>query len=178
MKIVDVADELYRELGRPSTISIPAIAYWLRTNLGILNNYINTLFYVKEDSLEIVHKLDGIVTNIGIDETAILKKMYTVYYYETLVRTNISNAESDTVISVNSDGMGVRKTSKTAIGQNLISIKKQEWQELQLMVNYYKSNKAIPRQVAGGDTTAGIYPNGQIGNARVDNRNISYGSNG
>jgi len=177
MKIVDVADELFRELGQPSTISIPAIAYWLRTNLGTLNNYINTLFYVEESSLEIVQKLDDKTTNIGIDEASILKKMYTVYYYETLVRTNITNAESDTVIAVNSDGMGVRKTSKTAIGQNLINIKKQEWQELQLMVNYYKSNKAIPRQVAGDDTVAGIYPDGQIGSAEVNERNIRYGSN-
>ena len=42
MKIVDIADEIYRELGSISTLSIPAIAYWVRGNIGSLNNYINT----------------------------------------------------------------------------------------------------------------------------------------
>ena len=31
MKVVDIADEIFRELSEPSTLSIPAIAYWVRT---------------------------------------------------------------------------------------------------------------------------------------------------
>lgn len=46
MKIVDIADELYRELGQPSTISIPAISFWIRSNVGELNNRINTTFKI------------------------------------------------------------------------------------------------------------------------------------
>ena len=46
MKIVDIADEIYRELGEPSTISIPAIAFWIRSNVGELNNRINTTFKI------------------------------------------------------------------------------------------------------------------------------------
>jgi len=34
MKIVDIADEIYRELAEPSTISIPSIAFWIRSNVG------------------------------------------------------------------------------------------------------------------------------------------------
>jgi len=48
MKIVDIADEIYRELGEPSTISIPAIAFWIRSNVGELNNRINTAFKIIE----------------------------------------------------------------------------------------------------------------------------------
>ena len=44
MKIVDIADEIYRELGEPSSISIPAISFWIRSNVGELNNRINTSF--------------------------------------------------------------------------------------------------------------------------------------
>ena len=43
MKVVDIADEIFRELSEPSTLSIPAIAYWVRSNVGELNNYLNTL---------------------------------------------------------------------------------------------------------------------------------------
>lgn len=46
MKIVDIADEIYRELGEPSTISIPAISFWIRSNVGELNNRINTTFKI------------------------------------------------------------------------------------------------------------------------------------
>tara|TARA_B100000427_G_scaffold295838_1_gene275180 strand:- start:1294 stop:1917 length:624 start_codon:yes stop_codon:yes gene_type:complete len=48
MKIVDIADELYRELGEPSSISIPAISFWIRSNVGELNNRINTTFKISE----------------------------------------------------------------------------------------------------------------------------------
>ena len=46
MKIVDIADEIFRELGNPSTISIPAISFWIRSNVGELNNRINTTFKI------------------------------------------------------------------------------------------------------------------------------------
>ena len=46
MKVVDIADEIFRELSEPSTLSIPAIAYWVRSNVGELNNYLNTSFRV------------------------------------------------------------------------------------------------------------------------------------
>tara|TARA_Y100000004_G_scaffold157365_1_gene183037 strand:- start:230 stop:856 length:627 start_codon:yes stop_codon:yes gene_type:complete len=48
MKIVDIADEIYRELGEPSSISIPAISFWIRSNVGELNNRINTTFKITE----------------------------------------------------------------------------------------------------------------------------------
>ena len=46
MKIVDIADELFRELGEPSSISVPAISFWIRSNVGELNNRINTTFKI------------------------------------------------------------------------------------------------------------------------------------
>ena len=42
MKVVDIADELFREVGEPSTYSIASIAYWVRANVGRLNSHINT----------------------------------------------------------------------------------------------------------------------------------------
>ena len=48
MKIVDIADEIYRELGEPSSLSIPAISFWIRSNVGELNNRINASFKIVE----------------------------------------------------------------------------------------------------------------------------------
>jgi len=115
MKVVDIADEIFQELGEPSSISIPAITFWVRSNVGKLNNAINTEFAVNESSLEIQRKINDITTNIDIDEVAIFKKMYSVYYYDTQIRANVKGLETDAVVEVSSDGMRVRKTSKTEI---------------------------------------------------------------
>jgi len=160
MKVVDIADDIFRELGEPSSLSIPAITFWVRSNVGRLNNAINTEFAVDEESLEIKRKIDLKPTNIGIDEVTILKKMYSVYFYDTQIRANIKGLETDAVVEVSSDGMRVRKTSKTEIIRYLTSLKRLELEELNKMINYYRIHKAIPRQVAGDDTTAGRYIGG------------------
>jgi hypothetical protein len=158
MKVVDIADEIYRELGEPSTLSIPAVSYWVRTNIGTLNNVINSDYSINSTSLEIEQAICDVVTIISIDEASILKKMYMVHYYDQKIRTNITAVETDTVLEVTSDGMSVRKQSKSEIGKHLSSVRKQESEELNRMVHFYKTNKAIPRQVAGDDTVEGVYP--------------------
>ena len=81
MKVVDIADEIYRELGSPSTISIPPITFWLRTNIGALNNYINENFFINKKSLDIVMEdKEGEERIIGENEKSILKRMYFVHY--------------------------------------------------------------------------------------------------
>ena len=158
MKVVDISDEIYKELGSPTTLSIPVVSYWVRTNIGALNNAINTAYSINSTSLEIEQAICDVATAIGIDESSILKKMYMVHFYNQKIRTNITAVETDTVLEVTSDGMSVRKQSKSEIGKHLSSVRRQESEELDRMINYYKTNKAIPRQVAGDDTTEGIYP--------------------
>ena len=59
MKVVDIADEIFRELSEPSTLSIPAIAYWVRSNVGELNNYLNTSFRVSHETFEITEQVEA-----------------------------------------------------------------------------------------------------------------------
>ena len=73
MKVVDIADEVFRELGEPTILSIPAISFWLRANIGQLNNYIHTEFLVNTSDLEIKTSAG---VEIGEEEKAVLKKMY------------------------------------------------------------------------------------------------------
>ena len=56
MKVQDIAQEIYRELDEPSDLTIPVIAFWIRSNVGELNNHLDTAFKINDTSLEIVWK--------------------------------------------------------------------------------------------------------------------------
>ena len=81
-KIVSIADEVYRELGDPSDLSIATISFWLRTNLGQLNNMLNLDKVIDETTLELEEELT-------VDQAVIFKKLYftsssiviSVFYY-------------------------------------------------------------------------------------------------
>ena len=57
MKVVDIADELFREIGEDSNYSIASISYWVRANIGRLNSHINTFFEKKRLS-DLVYNQD------------------------------------------------------------------------------------------------------------------------
>ena len=162
MKVVDIADEVYRELGSPADLSIPAIAFWLRTNIGSLNNHINTSFVINSTSYEIEQDTTNsegtaVTLEIAEEEKSIFKKMYMIHYYDTKIRANIISISSDSVISVTDDGSSVTKINKNEVSKMLGGIKKQEFEELKNLINQYNLNKAAPLQVAGDDTVEGFY---------------------
>ena len=163
MKIVDIADEIYRELGEPTDNSIPPIAFWIRTNLGTLNNYLNTAFKIQKPTLEVEQTVvdpdTGDATEVLIDEKAasILKKMYFVHNYEKLLRTNISAASADTIIEVSDQGSRVKKINKNEVTRVYAQLKSTEQKELRESINDYKVHGASPKQVVGDDTVAGVY---------------------
>lgn len=178
MKVVDIADEVYRELGEPSTISIPAVAFWIRANVGALNNHIGTSFRVLDGATEtdlddgdsrtlattleisqIVEDSSGseVELEIGENEKAILKKMYHIHYYDRLLRTNLTSIASDSVISVSDDGSSVTKINKNEISKVYSQIKKQETEELSFMIAGYKIKNSTPLSVNGDDNIVGHY---------------------
>ena len=94
---------------------------------------------------------------IGIDEAAILKKMFLIYFYDRTIRTNIANASSDTIVQVTDQGSSVRKINKNEVIKSLSGLKKQEYTEMKELIRDYKSNQVRPRQVVGDDTVKGIH---------------------
>ena len=68
MKVVDIADEIYRELGEITSLSIPAIAFWVRTNIGALNNLINTGYSIDSDTVISVSDDGSSVTKVNRNE--------------------------------------------------------------------------------------------------------------
>jgi hypothetical protein len=162
VKVVDIADELHRELGEPTSLSIPAIAYWLRTNIGALNNHINTAYVINSTTFEIEQtETDSsgaeATVEIGEEERAILKKMYSVHFYEIKLRDNITSLATDTVVSVSDDGSSVTKVNRNEVNRVYQQIKRQEYSELRDMINSFKLMKSAPLQVAGDDTIEGSY---------------------
>ncbi len=152
MKIVDIADELYRELAEPSDLSIPAISFWLRSNIGKLNNLISTAYLVDEDTLEINQLVCGVETEINDEEKVILKKLYLIHYYDLKIRSVLGAASTDSIREITSDGARIRKFSTNDLCKTYVSTKKEETLELDKLVHAYKITKSSPRQVSGDDT--------------------------
>jgi hypothetical protein len=178
-KIVDIADEIYRELGEPSDVSIPSVAFWLRTNLGKLNILINKRYTINTLDLEI----DVISSEtFTITEKSIFKKMYNISYYDrqiinligksrniNLVNTDVSTSgvNSADSIQISENGFSYQRSSSTKtanetikantqfirqLGLNFVELKKQEIAELEMLTKNYNLNEITPLQIAGDDT--------------------------
>lgn len=150
-KIVDVADEIYRELGEPSDLSIASIAFWLRTNIGDLNILINKKYYITEDTLEI-----GILEDSGDEfkdiEKSIFKMIYSMHYYERLFRNALGAASTDSTIEIDQNGFRAKRVNKNELAKTYAELRKQINDELQILTKNYNLNEAKPLQVAGDDT--------------------------
>ena len=158
-KIVSIADEVYRELGDPSDLSIATISFWLRTNLGQLNNMLNLDKVIDETTLELEEELT-------VDQAVIFKKLYFIHYYDLKILSTLGAASNDSVIEVASDGARVRKINKNELSKSWMSARKAERDELDKLINAYRITASAPIQVAGDDTI----PEGR--NTRVEDVNI------
>ena len=156
MKVVDVADEIYRELGLPTDLSMSAIAFWVRTNIGELNNLLFTTYAINSASLELI---DGCDEEVTAEAVAILKKMYSIHYYDLQIKKNIVALSTDTILEVQDQGSKVKKINKNEVNKNLGILRKQEIEVMKNLVTAYRLRGAEPRQVAGDDTIAGEYSN-------------------
>ena len=177
-KIVEIADEIYRELGEPSDVSIPSVAFWLRTNLGKLNILINKRYTINTLDLEV----DAISPEtFTIIEKSIFKKMYNIHYYDRQIISligksrNINLVNTDTSTSgvnnadnkqISENGFTYQKSSSTKtanetikantqfirqLGLNFVELKKQETTELKMLTETYNLNEVNPLQIAGDD---------------------------
>ena len=160
MKVVDIATEIYRELGEPTDTSIPPIAYWLRANIGKLNSALNKSYYEDSTTLEIVCVSpddETVIEEIGADEVAIFKLIYHIHYYDLLIRRNALSYNTSKAIEMSSDGHTVRLVSPTEVGKALYMFRKNLGDELRQWVNWYRMARATPRQVTGDDTVEQDY---------------------
>jgi len=157
MKVVDIAQEIYFDLNSPSDLSIAAIAFWVRANVGALNSYLFSNFVVDETTYEIVDA-DDTTVQIDINAVAILKKMYIIHRYAVIIRSKLTSTDSDDVVEVTHNDTKVRKLDKNQLIKTVSAEKKQEEESLKLLISAYRGKKFVPGQVVGDDIVAGTYP--------------------
>ena len=150
-KIVDISDEIYRELGEPSDLSLASIAFWLRTNIGDLNILINKKFYITNDTLEI-GILEGSGDAFGNIEKSIFKMIYSIHYYERLFRNALGAASTDSTLEITENGFTARKVNKNELAKTYAQLRKQISDELETLTKNYNLNEVEPVQIAGDDT--------------------------
>lgn len=151
VKLVDVADELYREMGEPSDWSIASISWWLRANIGDLNISINKRFYVDDTTLEITSDPNSgeLFTDV---EKSIFKMLFSIHFYERLLRNALGAASTDSLVEINQNGFSARKINKNELAKTYAQFRKQISDELEILIRSYNLNEARPLQVAGDDT--------------------------
>ncbi len=154
MTVATIADEIYKELNSPTDLSVSAISFWLRTNIGELNNLLFTSYSIDSSTSEIVDADD---VQITMEPVSILKKMYSVHYYDLQIKKNIVSLSTDTILEVSDQGSSVKKVNKNEINKSLTTIRKQEIEGMKNLVTAYRLRNSEPRQVAGDDTVAGDY---------------------
>ena len=152
MKVVDIAQEIYFDLNSPSDLSLAAVSFWVRANIGNLNNSIFSSFNIN-DSYEIVQD----DAEININAVAILKKMYMVHRYAVIIRSKITEVSTNDVVEIQDQDTRVRRIDKNQLIRSISAEKKQEEEELRFLISNYRANKSTPGQIIGDDIVAGNY---------------------
>ena len=153
MKVVDIAQEIYFDLNSPSDLSLAAVSFWIRANIGNLNNTIFSSFIIN-DSYEITES----DAEININAVAILKKMYMVHRYAVIIRSKITEVSTNDVVEIQDQDTRVRRIDKNQLIRSISAEKKQEEEELRFLISNYRANKSSPGQVIGDDIVAGSFP--------------------
>jgi hypothetical protein len=136
MTLLDLADEIYRELGEPSDLSIPQISYWLQNNIGQLNIMIASEIVYDEDAEEFDPEL-------SVEQANIFKFLYLVKYTGSKMTSNLGAAAYDW--SELSEGdTRIRRVSKNEIAKNYKQLRDSYYQELNKLVLLYKQNNTLP----------------------------------
>ncbi len=153
MKIVDLANELFIEMGSPTSTSIAAIAFYLRGQIGKINNLLFEDFILNGD----YEFVDGGGQEISSDAASILKAIYRVYDFNLQIRSNMSAISSDSVLKVEDNGSSVTKVNKNEVAKVLASLKNTEEKALFDLVNSYRIKRSSPQDVHGDDETPGMF---------------------
>lgn len=143
MTTEDIADEIYAELDSPSDTSPTAIAAWLVANIGQLNTLLN---------LEVTVESGQFVPELGLDEKDIFKQLYFVKYYDRKVNSNLGAASMDAgILEITEGNRTVRMVNRNEVSKVFGSQKREAYELLLELVNFYKINRSGPRQVIDGE---------------------------
>ena len=144
IKIVDVAQEIFDEMGSPDDISIPSISFWLRTNYGKINNLITTAFSLNDTTLELSPDLDAQTADI-------FKLLYHVYYADRKIRENLGASSVSSFLELTSDGGSIRRVSPSEKAKTYLQLRKELQSQLDDAVVSFSAGQIQPLAIHGAD---------------------------
>lgn len=134
MKVVDIADEIFRDLNNPTDLSVPQIAFWLLGNIGQLNILIEMEYVVVNSEF---------VPELGDQEKDILKKIYFVKWANNGMTHNLGATAYDWS-EISEGDSTVRRVSRNEIAKTYKQLRDTYQSELNELAYYYKKNKISP----------------------------------
>lgn len=144
LTLSDIAEFTFEELNEASDISVTFISYWMRGKIGTLNNLLHTNFELTGDSL-------NFTPDITEEEASILQKMFEIYYYNKLVRTNLGAAANTPVTEISDSGATIRLVNKNEISKVWLGLKRDAENQLKALITAYLSDQSTPLQISGDD---------------------------
>ncbi len=136
MKITDLADHIFRNLGEPDDVSIPNISFWLEGRIGELNNLINSTIVYNPDTQDFDPELTD-------EQAVIFGLMYSISYFTRFVRSSLGAAAYDWS-EVSEGDTTVRRVSRNEIAKTYQQLRNQLQTELNDLVFFYKQNRSTP----------------------------------
>lgn len=147
----EIGSELYDELADAS-LSVSGISYWIRTNVGKLNNLIYTNFNTPASGAgEFYHTINSDVVSMQDKEKDIFKLLYEIYYYGRQIRNTMGAASVDSIIEISSDGATVRKINKNEMSKTWLAYRNNSYEALKNSIYAYTYGQSTPQQVFGDD---------------------------
>lgn len=138
MKIVDIADEIYRDL-EDDNLDIPKIAFWLRANIGKLVTLLNIILEIDATTLEVTPELSD-------EEKDILKEIYFVRYYKKKANDHLGSSAYDWT-SITEGDRSIKRVNKTEVAKTYLQLKDNSELRLTQLVDLYKRNRSLVQEV-------------------------------
>ncbi len=148
-KVVDLAEDIFLNLSSPSNLSVSFVAYWIRANVGKINNLILTDFVIDDTTLEFTSPSN---IPLSYDVGAIFVKSFEIYNLDKLIRDNIGVVFGGQAMSVESDGGKVNLVNPHVVSRLFLDMKKELIKELQILTNGFKINRSNPSSISGEDS--------------------------
>jgi hypothetical protein len=134
----DLANSVWEDLDRPSTILVENIHGWFVSNVGKLNTYTTGVYSGVNGT--------GIEPEPSSVELALLAQLYKIRYYERKVDEYLG-AGAYTVMELKEGDTTIRIASRNELAKTYKDLKKQEQDNFHSMLQNYKASCASPLTV-------------------------------
>ena len=154
ISVIDLSVNIWKgELQEDSSTSSVSIMYWLRANIGTLNNLLGTCYKINQSTLE-PNNDGGCI--LGTQEASIFKYCYLLNYYERCFKNMVGVNSANIITEATSDGGTLRFLDRGKLGQLYLQLRKDTQATLDKLINRYKYQRGTPQSVEGDDTMVSL----------------------